>query len=437
MGNNDLPATPGYQALRLAADLANGGRGNTLWFGFDQGLELAPPPPVESGTHLPVRSPVSNAGRPAVLQAEVWVDGFDAPCVLDADDCCALFWSESSVEKFLLPYYASAAGAGARQMLEALCWAWYNFDASTPVVALAFRYGPTPAQGPQSLPDTVGVVHGAGDGTLAFTPLPQFLTLLPQIDSANPPPAAQAVAPPVPTSDAEGLGDCFDVREIAEYVQGLAGQTVRIYHVDDGAEASFSPIEVPWATLLFETQAPLFRTDRPAVVDVRLEVAELGWKSLTGLGGAPENVPDSAFWRDASVDLLLLPYYASVKGATCPPFLALLLGAWAGRIDPSLPNLVDLVDNWFAEFGILLPPNLLVNAAEGAGRNDTAARPLDDSTTLAYSIVHLPRSEYVDENGNPVPALQVEHRTYLMTAGGEYPLLPPTVRLRRGAPVTA
>lgn len=437
--SNDLPQMPGYFALRLGADLASAARGTTLYFDYGNGmLEItgppaspAPPPPV------PVHSRLSGKRTPA-SEAVVTVTGADGAeygsITLNATTYCALFWGESAVEKFLLPYYASAGGPHAYQVVHAINKAWYNFPDRALVCALAFAYPPEALQGEWSLWDTVHVLHVKGEGgqglqapyvlggsgQLAMTPLLQYLEPFPPLLTEVPQPPA---APPPTAPAGPGTGDTTinstGAREVAEFVSGLRGFDVSVYRVREpgGLEAFLTSVVQP-TPALFEATSPNVRAGRPTV-SVEMAAGDGPLRPLTGTGsGDPTNVPDSVFWSDGAVDMLMVPYYASVQGKGSPWYLMVLLWKWAGIIPVDVTDAVELLELIGAE----------VQREIGALQTGV---PLPERDTRVFAIIHLPNSDWVDEQVDvaspilrPPPPIWLENRTAFVTEDGRvHPLV--------------
>lgn len=442
--SNDLPQMPGYFALRLGADLASGARGTTLYFDYGNGmLEITDPPPSPAPPPpVPVFSRPSGKRRFASEAAMTVVGADGAPygsILLNARAYSALFWSESAVEKFLLPYYASAGGPHAYQVVHAINKVWYNFPDAAPVCALAFTYPPDALQGQWTLWDTVHVLHVQGEGggqegvqapyvvsvtpgsagQLAMTPLLQYLqpftpllTELPQ--PADPIPTALA------TSGTERTRiDSVGAREVAEYVSGLRGFDVYVYQVEapGGLEATLTQRVQPTPPL-FEATSPYVRTGRPSV-SVALSPQGLPLRPLSGTGsGDAAKAPDSVFWSDGSVDMLLLPYYGSVQGKGSPWYLMVLLWKWAGIIPVDVTDAVELLEligeQVQREIGVL-----------------RGGEPQPEPDSTVFAIIHLPNSDWVDEQADvadpilrPPPPIWLENRTAFLTEDGRlHPLV--------------
>jgi hypothetical protein len=437
----NFPDRPDYVTLRLAADLSSGIRGQTVWFNYstEEGLAItgpglagAPPPPI------PVFTPASADSRPMVRSATISVEGYGSTRIT-ADTCSALFWSESAVEKFLLPYYVSAGGQSAFEVLHAINHAWNDYRALTPVVALAFGYPSRAFATPVTLLDTLSVVfclQGTAAppslGTLVVQPLREFLA------SQNPPPPPNMPdasrfswgAAPEPANRFPTPIDSVGAREVAEYVSGLREQVVNVYERDDDGGLEATLALVGNATPLFTAFAPVTQRERPPV-SVTLEVTTtfLGMevvasKELRAIGQREANVPDSVFWTDGAVENLLLPYYASVEGLGAPWYLMLILGKWSGMIRSRVLDAVTLREEVLEAM-----PQALAQAPGGTTR---AAR-TDTQASDVFAIVHLPDSEWIDQAGTAstteVQSTLLENRTWCLTPTGDHPLVAPGVRL--------
>ena len=416
-----VPKLPDYFTLRVAADLSSAIRGQTV--GFDYGAEglevLAParPGPVCASTPLLARA------RPMVQQATISVPGY-ADCTLPSDTYSAVLWSESAVEKFLLPYYVSAGGPRAHEVLHAINHAWYHYK-KTPVVALAFGYPSTllPARSVK-LWDTVSVIYGER-GTLQVAPLLQFLA------SQGPPPAPETpeylpfLWGPAPEARSTAFTeiDSVGAREVAEYVSGWRDQRVYVYAQEGGG--GLEPRRTQDGPPLFTALARKVRPGRPTVEKVTLTYTVEGGtqnRELTAIGGLAGNAADSAFWTDAAIELLVTPYYASVEGDGAPWYLAVILGKWSGVIPTSHTEAVELLEQILKMLGKLLTDE---PASEEGEPEETG--PFDSQV---FALVHLPDSEWVDQTNEPAPGgTLLENRTWLLSPEGEHPLVSPRRRL--------
>jgi hypothetical protein len=313
------------------------------------------------------------------------------------------------------------------------------------------------------------VVFGTTDRT--GTPVLRTLSL-PEYLGNGPWPTTTMIVPEIPqsTKPATPSGqatpiDSVGAREVAEYVNGLAGNPVLVYRSQEetgGLEpvlTSLPPQSGQSSAPLFTAHTALVRPDRPRVIsaemsvtveamEVQVEVvkveaervrggveveveaevvdvplARLGEMSfqLTEVGGSPANDPDSAFWTDGAVEMLMLPYYASVKGYGAPWYLMTLLGKWAGTIPAVKVDVPELLPYVLAalERGLGETPAEMVR-----GYQDGLEGEPEVLTSSVFGLVHLPRSEYMDE-GVPLESIALETRTWCLTPDRHHPLVSP------------
>jgi hypothetical protein len=431
---SDFPPLPDYFTLRLAADLSSAVRGQTVWFDYgDQGLQVTDPGPPGSTTPLPVLTPLLAKARPMVKHAKIRAEGYKHH-TLPGDKFSALFWSESAVEKFLLPYYVSAGGQQALRVLHAINHAWYNYNVDTPVVALAFGYPSEPfTTDSVQLWDTLYVIYGDAEKKhLKRKSLREFLAT----QGPPPPPehldSASVSWGPVPT----GTGatptpiDSVAAREVAEYVSGWRGENVYVYENAVGAGLDTTLTQTGDGPPLFTAWTRKVRPDRPeATVELKVATEICGLpviieKKLSGIGGRAANVADSVFWTDGSIETLLVPYYASVEGGGAPWYLILILGKWSGMIPTGIVDAVLLLAQILEAFG-----RVLLGDSADATTSATATGPV---TSDVFGLIHLPDSEWVDQTAPFVQSsIFLENRTWLLTTEGDHPLVSPRRRLVR------
>jgi hypothetical protein len=415
------PNVPSYREFRMVAEWASAIRGDPLYFAYEGAtgrMRLA----QVSGREPPLFTP-PNARRPVMTEVEFAVGGAE-PLKLDGHGSSALFWSESAVEKFLFPSFASASGDHAGRVLSRLYDAWYGYPGRVvQVCALAYRYGTDAAAGELSLEACLGLVClERSTRTLKLMPLDEFERTYPTDG-----PRAMSTIPAVPGRAEPRTGWKVDrvgsivAREAAEFVSGLRGHYVW-FTLDDGELTPWicptaAPGDSPPGTVIAHGVTLPLRPDRPAPtsVAVYLDGGDVA-HPVVSPSDDPTRAPDSIFWTDGSVERLLLPYYASVKGRSAPLFTAILMGKWDNSIDVDCPGLECAVE-------------AVRQSLPGAGR---AA---DDDYSPVYAVTHLPRSEYVSDGG---PAL--ENRTALLTFDGEagvarmHPLLGGTTPRAGAAP---
>lgn len=403
---NGLPNAPAYREFRMAADWASALRDASLHFDYERNTgrfrlnRLATDRP-------PVRTP-PNAVRPVLASVEITFEGAKNPLVLKGDECSALLWGESAVEKFIFPYYASAAADDAARFLERLGDAWYGYPGRVVhVCALAFRYGTGADAGELSLDATVGLVCLEREsGKLRMMSLGDFVNTYPTGAARGTVPSPdRSDELPVecdPWSVGEGIGS-IAVREAAEFVSGMRGRYVWLT-MDKGeltpwVADSESPGKKPGGTIFAEGVTPRVRSDRPAPQTVSLRVEGRTSYEIVPPGADPTTAPDSVFWTDGSVEKLVLPYYASVKGREAPFYTCLLMGKWDGVIDAASND-----------------PQCAVDALQQLIPGSAAGR---EGTSDVFAVTHLPRSEYVSEMAATRSSPALERRTRLLAVGPE------------------
>jgi len=411
MSQHDEPAAsdslsrnpPAYRALRMAAEWASAVRDQQLNFAYDAGSGHMVLESPGTAPTLPVLTR-SFTSRPLVREVEFSVplelpgSGLSSPTIaLPGDRVSALFWSESAVEKFLVPFYASIAADDAPRFLGRLFDAWYGYPADVvQVCAIACLLGrQAPAEGtPLSLARTVGLVCVEGGTSLRLLTLDEFTerysTGLPRGGEGVPHPSGPVEVPHgwQVTESVESVV----ARDVAELVSGMRGHFVAFSTREDLliplVFPGTSPSTIPEQTVFDALTRPI-RPDRPVPSHVVLHV-----DPLEGAEGSPfdhtvvpaqgdpatEFEPDSLFWTDGAVETLLLPYYASVKGSASWFFEACLMGKWDGLIVP--PSSTSTNDVRSA---------MLQRFDHATGRDVEEPDP-----STAYATMHMPRSEYAD-----------------------------------------
>jgi hypothetical protein len=413
---------PGYSAMRMVAEWASGVRGEQLYFGFD-GTHATLTDVTESGT-LPMFTR-RFAGRPQVQRVHFTVTTTDKArhsLSIDARETSALFWSESAVEKFLFPYFASVAGSEAPQLFAKLARAWYDYPGNdVQVCAVAYECGPAAPFGARklTLEGLVSLVCLVGGDHLERVALADFDHRFPGPGVPGPVPL-QPPAGPFRDEGGWTLSPSVEnivARDAAEFVSGLRGHQVR-FRALDGQLDPWVPedgpgrdVPDPW----IETGMERVRIDRPAPSRVVLQVGHSAGDvdvpvvpSPTGTPGDATQVPDSIFWTDGAVEKLLVPYYGSVKGLAAPFVTTMLLGKWNG--------LIRRGSRLGACAVLEILQNFLDAPADGSDTAQAAAdEPVDDNPV---AVTHLPRSEYIPNNVDEPPTQALEGRTHFLTLGG-------------------
>ncbi|HYW10083.1 MAG TPA: hypothetical protein VE913_24160 [Longimicrobium sp.] len=420
-------ARPGYAAMRMVAEWASGIRDETLHFSFKQRHAILSLEPRADAISMRTRS---FTARPKVASVEISVtfEGKPYPLVISGHDHSALFWSESSIEKFLFPYFASVAAEGAGRFFRKLTNAWYRYHPDeVQVCAIAFGCGPKCPAGKTRLTlermvSLVCLVPNGGAYDLELVALDSFARRFPSRGKA-PTEGAIARMPLDPHRETgwkvNGCDGNIVARDAAEFVSGLRG-----YDVDFAAASGEL---TPWLPSQSRTPGTEWipcgmdavRGDRPAPSSVvlSLEGHHDAVPILPAAGtpaGDPAMEPDSFFWSDGAVEKLLAPYYGSVKGLAAPAFTALLIGAWNGLLAryPGLgPSGVVEVLSAF-----LQDPDPAGGAAFDGSTDDgsTDDGSTDDGSTddVPYGVTHLPRSEYIPD---ALTTSAVESRTRFLT----------------------
>lgn len=392
---------PGYTALRMAADWASAVRGVPVHLAYDPGTGHVKAATV-AGAELTLETRAFTT-RPEVTGVEFVVPTGEgtatAQRTLDGHQASALFWGESAVEKFLVPRYASAAAYTAADFLDRLFAAWYEYPGQVvQVCALAHLMGTrAPAPGTQlSLADTVGLVClERATGHLLLLTLDEFTaryTPGQPVTGAAPEPAGPPQAEKGWTVN-EGV-ESVVARDVAEFVSGVRGRLVAFMSEGDKLNPALFPSDqpstepLPAGTFRLAALARRVRGDRPAPARVTVLVRDPGGApvpyNVVPEGVDPATTPDCMFWSDGAVEQLMLPYYASVKGAGSPYFIEVLMRRWDGLLPPggSTPDVV---------------PAMRRRLPERFGEDPRSSD--EEPPSTVFSITHLPRSEYATYPG--------------------------------------
>lgn len=427
------PKAPGYAALRMGADWASAVRDVPLRLRFDEetghmAVAGSSGPGLTLLTKSYAKRPVVEA---LVFEVETYLKGkrTTASAELDGGAASALVWGESAVEKFMISYYAEAAGEDAPRFLGRLFDAWYCYPSDVvQVCALAYLCGTrAPPEGTQlSLASTVGLLClELASGTLALLTLDEFsaryTARLPR-DAQLPP--TQRPAERERGWQVRGEVESIIARDCAEFVSGLRGRFVSFLSEGDELYPELYPTggptggPIPGGTFQFAGAMSPVRGDRPPPSRLVARVKGLDGKThdhdIVPLSDDPASIPDSIFWSDGGVEKFMLPYYGSVKGWTSPIYTALLMAKWAGLV---LPGEIRL------EVGLDAMKRMLPETVEDVV--------VEDPETPLYGLVHLPRSEYTSS-----PGMALEARTVFLAANGratERYVLHPGPEIQRAA----
>lgn len=413
-------STPAPDSLdmRMAAEWASGVRAETLYFTWNHTLELTTSPTALG----PVQTSDDVSQRPALSAVSFSIEGVEEALIIPGSTVDALFWSESAVEKFLFPYYASMTAYQGTEFLAKLVRAWQGYSGTdVQVVALAHTCGPNPPLPgvPLTPENTLAVVFApvvnGVPGTLqmlsldAFMQLPVFGSTQGQPIPLSPPTGTLGSVPLTPGTGSLASIPC---RELAEFASGIRGQSLAIAREGDELNVSGGSTTPPSS---FDAENPvlytdLHRPDRPGPVSV-YALVNGDWMPLVGPDATQlPTPPDSLFWTDAAVEKLLMPYYASVKGRYAPWFVTLLMGTWDGLTPPGAPGSTQLAIETLEKY---------------------ASEPPSTRETEVFGLVHLPRSEYVIEGIDDrvgigsSGSVALENRTRVLTwSGGTFSVKP-------------
>lgn len=370
-----------YHHLRLAAEWASSLRDRQVALEVREGALWLAGAEAPADARPALRIPAATAGRyGAVAALTLAVAGVDEPLDLVPYGADALFWSESAVEKFLVPYYASAAGSRAGQFLATLFDAWNGDHGPAQPVALAHLGHAGSGQAPLTLADTLGVVFRDEEGdvpaTLELLPLAAFQARYP----ARWEPPLEPRTELVPLGPRKLPEDALlptypELRGIAEWAGALRGRIAYLAYdaappsAEARREGRVSRIPAPGARpterIVFPVHTPLAVPSRPRPVSVLLRPQG---------GGAPVELfrdprCDAVFTSTGAMEQFLFPYYASVRGALGMDELREMTLAWRG-VDPAAP-------------------------AGAARAEDDGAAPL--------GLVHLPHSDWAEEEEETAP----------------------------------
>lgn len=395
--SSDAPRTPtpvvDYHHLRLMAEWASSVRERPVEFQVRDGaLWMADADAPAPGPALTV--PAATPGRSGEVAGLVMrVEGVDEPLDLAPHGVDALLWSEAAVEKFLVPYYASASGARAGQFLTGLFDAWNGDHGPAQPVALAHLAHPA-GDGPLTLADTLAVVFRDEEGdvpaTLEILPLRAFRAHYPArwepsdgTDRAHAPLGTRALPEGArPPAYAE-------LRGIAEWAGSMRGGTAYlVYDAEppapgggrEGRTARIpGPGPSPTERIVFAVHTPHAMPARPKPVSVQLVPAD---------GGGPVELVrdphcDAVFTSTGAMEQFLFPYYASVRGTLAMEELRRMSLAWSGA-DPGAGP-ARAVDAAAAPLGLVHLPH-----SDWAVEEEVA---LEAGSPLDQVGVVLPRAE--------------------------------------------
>lgn len=237
----------------------------------------------------------------------------------------AAFWTESAVEKFLVPYIAALGGPTAQRMLADVLRVWNEYPPELRVFGLLRRARPRhDVVGLEELIDVVFL--DCNEDRIEIAPLhdARFQAAHPVLQApSHPVPFRPGILPAHP----DHLPSEFHLRRTAEWASACRSEPV--YFAFDTTSGQFHtpvPLENLPEDLNNLLVIPAYteptRADRPRVTRVRLIADDGAHKDLDPDKG------DAVFWGSGAVEHLMIPYYASVYGHRAIEMLGRIHGTW-------------------------------------------------------------------------------------------------------------
>lgn len=369
-----------YHRLRTLAECAAGLEHDTDFaFTPDGNLEITTRP--QAGRVLvPARGKGKYPRNVVRLHTAPGEDGRVEELRLEAGIADALFWSDSAVHKFVVPYVASCACHDAPQKLGMLISAW-NYYPADRVTVHALAHVLKDRDGiPLSIENRIHVIYaerrnGREGTSLARLPLSEFVKAYPSAQggsgggdavkaggNGSGPAQAQVAYRHGGGSDRGQRPDYTVLRALAEHACALS--TEPQYFMFKAGEHGFrqkTTTEMPEmepGDLVIPAFTPTVPPQRPRLQGVWCD-SEDGDTANLARGS------DAMFWSDGAIEQFMLPYYASKGGLQLGlRELTEMTGVWSGQADP------------------------------GREHEQEAE---EDGTTPAYVVVHLSTSEYYEE----------------------------------------
>lgn len=322
----DIPTQAvSYGQLRMLAECAVGLGSGSGVFAADAGtLTLVDPSEPQPSTAVLVGA--SNEGKYPDIEGVTfdveWTPPGGLPTVKGSVNAVqsgadALFWSDSAVQKFVFPYFASCAGGEAAAKLGQLQDAWNAYPTDAVAMFALMHLAPAPNL-PLSLDTRFALTYADTDAV-------QVVTL-----KGYKIPAADPTLPPVkPALFQQTLPDApyasyATLRAMAEWAASL-NDTAEYFVLTPGVDQVLPPQpEVPSVLLPGQVMVPTVTPSTPRTRSAPTNVV------LQPAGGEPLPLAkaDAVFWSTGSIQQFLLPYYASVRGFTAPTELQAIIDAW-------------------------------------------------------------------------------------------------------------
>lgn len=244
-------------------------------------------------------------------------------------DCA--FWSESAVEKFVVPFVATLGGPQAQAFIGQLLLAWNGYPDDRRAFGL-LRRGAAPHELGLDLCTLFDVAYvDVAARSVEVMPLRTFL------EGCRPHPRPEPIDVPCwrcePGEEPATLPTQQSLRVLAEWVSACRDELYLFSF--EAAGDQFWPMSKPSAApLVIGGFTPKTRPDRPRVDSVTLRSAQGGQSVL-----APE-IADAVFWGTGAVEHVMLPYYTSVYGGKALSVLGAILDTW--NASPLIPSSADV-----------------------------------------------------------------------------------------------
>ena len=334
-----------YGPLRLLAETTAGlaGQEADLYF-RDQTLHRWGGEPLEP---TDVLVSVSDRGRFPRNVVTLRVDPDSPPREVPVGVADAVFWSDSAVQKFLVPYLASVAGHGAADVLTSLRQVWNHYDDKM-VTVYALVHITAQEPGEVGLEHSICVVYTDFGATELKVDSLAELKHDPRFQKGFEPEPQPADALYLrPLSGRPQRPGYRPLRAMAEWAASI--RNTPQFFVFPARETGFR-LETEFPTELLEGDFVIpaltyaVPKNRPQLKSVTFQAEDSAEQhNLAQVG-------DAVFWSTGSLEQFLFPYYASKGGLQ------------------SLPDLMDMYMTW-----------------------------VDASAPAAYGIIHLPSSQWIEE----------------------------------------
>lgn len=289
-----------------------------------------------------VTIPAFTLARPSGLasirfEVPIGDDALLAAFDVAAGDYNSAFWSESAVEKFLIPYVAMLAGPHAPLRLHQLARAWNHFPDTMQVFGILHRNRPREGK-PISLGEMFDVMYLQLEGaSLHLASLADFLPHCLEVSPFEPgpvihdpqgPPTLSYRTGEIPPTDTQ-LPSEYTLRRMAEYSSRFRQQPVYLlFNAADGRYDFHAQLpEDLEGQVVVPSYTPPTRGSRPSPARVELHADD------GPVRGFEREQADAAFWGDGAMEHIFCPYYVSTYGRAALRELEKITDAWWGEGD--------------------------------------------------------------------------------------------------------